>query len=134
MNKVMLDTNICIYLIKNKPQSVKEKFDAYEVGEISISSITVSELYYGVYKSQMVEKNKRALSLFLAPLNIVDYDEKASIEYGKIRADLESKGTVIGSLDMLIAAHATSLGISLITNNVKEFERVEGLDLENWVS
>ena len=129
----MLDTNICIYLIKNKPLEVKEKFNAYEVGEICISSITVSELYYGVYKSQMVEKNLRALALFLAPLNIVDYNEKASIEYGKIRATLESTGKVIGSLDMLIAAHAVSLGVILVTNNTKEFERVDGLRLENWV-
>ncbi len=113
---------------------VKKKFDEYEVGEICISSITVSELYYGVSKSQMVEKNKRALSLFLAPLIIVDYDEKASIVYGETRASLESKGTVIGSLDMLIAAHALSLGVSLVSNNVKEFKRVQGLDLENWVS
>ena len=129
----MLDTNICIYLIKNKPIEVKEKFNAYEVGEICISSITVSELYYGVYKSQMVEKNLRALALFLAPLNIVDYNEKASIEYGKIRATLESTGKVIGSLDMLIAAHAVSLGVILVSNNTKEFERVDGLRLENWV-
>ena len=129
----MLDTNICIYLIKNKPLEVKEKFNAYEVGEICISSITVSELYYGVYKSQMVEKNLLALALFLAPLNIVDYNEKASIEYGKIRAILESTGKVIGSLDMLIAAHAVSLEVILVTNNTKEFERVDGLRLENWV-
>lgn len=134
MNKVMLDTNICIYLIKNKPIEVKEKFNDYEVGEICISSITVSELYYGVYKSQMVEKNLQALALFLAPLNIVDYNEKASIEYGKIRAVLESEGKVIGSLDMLISAHAVSLGVTLVTNNTKEFERVGGLKLENWVN
>lgn len=134
MNKIMLDTNICIYLIKNKPIEVKEKFNTYEVGEICISSITVSELYYGVYKSQMIEKNLQALALFLAPLNIMDYNEKASIEYGKIRAGLEQKGKVIGSLDMLIAAHALSLGIILVSNNTKEFERIEGLKLENWVS
>lgn len=130
----MLDTNICIYLIKNRPLEVKEKFNAYEVGEICISSITVSELYYGVHKSQMVEKNLQALALFLAPLNIVDYDEKASIRYGKIRAALELTGKVIGSLDMLIAAHASSLGVILVTNNTKEFERVSGLKLENWVN
>lgn len=130
----MLDTNICIYLIKNKPIEVKEKFNDYEVGEICISSITVSELYYGVYKSQIVEKNLQALALFLAPLNIVDYNEKASIEYGKLRAALESAGKVIGSLDMLIAAHAVSLGVTLVTNNTKEFERVGELKLENWVN
>ena len=129
----MLDTNICIYIIKNKPQEVKIKFDEYEVGDICISSITVSELYYGVEKSRYREKNLKALSLFLAPLQILDYDEKASVEYGKIRAYLESKGKVIGSLDMLISAHAKSLGIKLITNNIKEFERVKGLSLENWV-
>lgn len=129
----MLDTNICIYLIKHKPIEVKETFNSYEVGDICISSITVSELYYGVYKSQMVEKNLQALALFLAPLNIVNYDEKASIEYGKIRALLESNGKTIGSLDMLIAAHALSLGITLVTNNVKEFERIDRLKLDNWV-
>ena len=105
----------------------------YEVGEICISSISVSELYYGVHKSQMLERNLQALALFLAPLNIVDYDEKASIEYGKIRSALESSGKTIGSLDMLIAAHAKSMGVTLVTNNTKEFERVHGLKLENWV-
>lgn len=130
----MLDTNICIYLIKNKPLEVKAKFNEYEVGEICISSITVSELYYGAEKSQFQDKNKKALSLFLAPLIIVDYDEKASLEYGKIRSTLESNGRVIGSLDMLIAAHAKSLNVKLITNNIKEFQRVNGLNLENWIS
>ena len=134
MNKVMLDTNICIYLIKNRPFEVRKKFDLYEVGEICISSISVSELYYGVEKSQMVEKNRRALALFLAPLNVVEFDAKSAIEYGKIRALLESTGRVIGSLDMLIAAHARSLGITLVTNNVKEFVRVDDLKVENWVA
>jgi len=129
----MLDTNICIYLIKNRPIEVREKFNQYEVGEIAISSITVSELYYGVEKSQHVEKNRQALSLFLAPLNILTYDEKAAIVYGKIRATLQVKGTVIGALDMLIAAHAKSMGIVLVTNNTKEFIRVEDLDVENWI-
>lgn len=129
----MLDTNICIYLIKNKPQEVKKKFNAYEVGEICISSIAVSELYYGVQKSQMIEKNQRALALFLAPLNIIAYDETAAIEYGKIRANLQVKGNVVGSLELLIAAHAKSLGVKLVTNNTKEFDRIPDLDLENWV-
>lgn len=129
----MLDTNICIYLIKNRPIELKKKFNEYEVGEICISSIVVSELYFGVEKSQMVEKNKRALALFLSSLNKVNYDEKCAIEYGKIRAELERKGQVIGSLDMLIAAHAKSMGITLVTNNTKEFDRVDGLVVENWV-
>ena len=129
----MLDTNICIYLIKNRPIELKKKFNEYEVGEICISSIVVSELYFGVEKSQMVEKNKKALALFLSSLNIVNYDEKCAIEYGKIRAELEQKGQAIGSLDMLIAAHAKSMGITLVTNNTKEFDRVDGLVVENWV-
>jgi tRNA(fMet)-specific endonuclease VapC len=129
----MLDTNICIYLIKNKPTEVKNKFNMFEVGEICISSISVSELYYGVHKSQMIERNLKALALFLAPLNIVDYDEKAVIEYGKIRSTLESRGKTIGSLDMLIAAHAKSMGVTLVTSNTKEFKRVHELKLENWV-
>jgi tRNA(fMet)-specific endonuclease VapC len=129
----MLDTNICIYLIKNRPIELKKKFNEYEVGDICISSIVVSELYFGVEKSQMIEKNRRALALFLASLNIVNYDEKSSIEYGKIRSKLEKKGQVIGSLDMLIAAHAKSMGITLVTNNTKEFDRVDGLVVENWV-
>jgi len=129
----MLDTNICIYLIKNRPIELKTKFNEYEVGDICISSIVVSELYFGVEKSQMIEKNRRALALFLASLNIVNYDEKSSIEYGKIRANLEKKGQVIGSQDMLIAAHAKSMGITLVTSNTKEFDRVDGLVVENWV-
>ena len=129
----MLDTNICIYIIKNKPQSVKEKLKAYSIGDLTISSITVSELYYGVYKSQYVEKNLLALESFLKPFDIVEYDIEASIEYGKIRASLEKRGEVIGGLDMLIASHAKSLNMILVTNNLKEFQRVEGLKLDNWV-
>ena len=129
----MLDTNICIYLIKNKPLHVREKFNQYNIGEICISSITVSELYYGVEKSEFIDKNKQALALFLSALNIVDFDEKATVIYGKIRSDLERKGTVIGSQDMLIAAHAKSLNVELITNNVKEFQRVDGLKIDNWI-
>jgi len=129
----MLDTNICIYLIKNRPIELKKKFNEYEVGDICISSVAVSELYFGVEKSQMIEKNRRALALFLASLNIINYDEKSAIEYGKTRAKLEQKGQVIGSLDMFIAAHAKSMDITLVTNNTKEFDRVEGLVVQNWV-
>ena len=129
----MLDTNICIYIIKNKPQCVREKFIEFDIGALMISSITVSELYYGVYKSLHVEKNLLALEHFLKPFDIVDYDFLASIEYGKIRADLEKKGTVIGGLDMQIAAHAKSLDSILVTNNLKEFNRVKNLKLDNWV-
>ena len=129
----MLDTNICIYIIKNKPKSVMEKFKQYDIGDISLSSITVSELYYGAYKSQYIEKNLLALEHFLQPFNIVEYDLKASIEYGQIRATLERRGNIIGGLDMQIAAHARSLDMTLVTNNTKKFIRVDDLILDNWV-
>ena len=129
----MLDTNICIYIIKNKPQSLREKFREFDVGDLCISSITVSELYYGVYKSLYVEKNILALEHFLRPFDILEYDLHASIEYGKITATLEKSGKVIGGLNMMIAAHALSNKMTLVTNNIKEFERVENLVLDNWV-
>ena len=129
----MLDTNICIYIIKNKPQSVKERFREFEIGELCISTITVSELMYGAYKSEHTEKNLKAIESFLLPFEIVDYDFRASMEYGKIRAYLEKKGKVIGNMDMQIAGHAFALDLVLVTNNTKEFERVEGLALDNWV-
>lgn len=129
----MLDTNICIYIQKNKPEHVREKFKEFSIGDISLSGITVSELYFGAYKSQYIEKNLLALEHFLRPFNLVEYGVKASIEYGKIRASLEKSGNTIGGLDMMIAAHAKSLDAVLVTNNLKEFQRVEGLVVENWV-
>lgn len=133
MSKIMLDTNICIYIIKNRPTSVKEKFREFEFSDLCLSSITASELYFGAYKSQYVEKSLMALESFLKPFNILDYDLKASKEYGKIRAELEKSGQVIGSLDMQIAAHALAYNMTLVTNNTKEFERVQGLSLDNWI-
>jgi len=133
MKDIMLDTNICIYIIKNKPQTVMKKFQKYNVGDISLSSITVSELYYGAYKSEYIEKNLLALEHFLQPFDILEYDLKASIEYGQIRATLEKQGNIIGGLDMQIAAHARSLDMILITNNTKEFARVDNLVIDNWV-
>ncbi len=130
---MMLDTNICIYIIKNRPESVREQFKAFDIGELCLSSITVSELMYGVYKSQYVEKNLLAIENFLMPFDIVNYDYNASMEYGKIRASLERKGQVIGGMDMQIAAHAKSLNMILITNNGKEFKRVHGLEIDNWI-
>ncbi len=129
----MLDTNICIYIIKNKPKSVMKKFKEYEIGDLALSSVTVSELYYGAYKSLFIEKNLLALEHFLQPFNILEYGLKASIEYGDIRATLERQGNVIGGLDMQIAAHARSLDMTLVTNNTKEFIRVPNLVIDNWV-
>ncbi len=131
--KYMLDTNICIYLIKRKPQQVLAKFQKHTVGDIGISSITVAELQYGVAKSQRQQQNQAALDLFLAPLEIVDFDPTAARQYGRIRAELEQLGTPIGAYDLLIAGHAQSLAVTLITNNIREFARVPELKVENWV-
>ncbi len=128
----MLDTNICIYIMKNKPEHIREKLRTYNLGDVYLSNIVVSELYYGAYKSEQVERNLVALEYFLKPFNIIDYDLRASIEYGKIRGTLEKAGKAIGGMDMLIAAHARSLDFTLVTNNTKEFERIENLVIDNW--
>jgi tRNA(fMet)-specific endonuclease VapC len=129
----LLDTNICIYLIKQKPSKVLARFQTLALSDIGISSITVAELEYGVCKSQQQEKNRSALMQFLIPLEIIDFDQAAATVYGEIRSDLERRGLVIGAMDMLIAAHALSLGVTLVSNNVREFSRVGNLSLENWV-
>jgi tRNA(fMet)-specific endonuclease VapC len=128
----LLDTNICIYLIKNRPQKVLERFRQYTPKEIAISSITVFELEYGIQKSRYPEQSRKALSKFLLPLNIVMFDEDAASESANIRAELEKKGTPIGPFDLLIAGIARSMDMTLITNNIKEFNRVKKLKLENW--
>ena len=131
--RYMLDTNICIYVIKHKPESVFRKLKKIKPEDVCISSITYAELAYGVEKSAQPERNRLALSMMLSSIEIVAFDDAAADEYGEIRSGLERKGTPIGSLDMLIAAHARSLGCTLVTNNTKEFCRVEGLKLANWV-
>lgn len=132
--KFILDTNICIYIIKQKPPEVLQKLNTYQVGDIGVSSITVAELEFGVQKSQFPNRNQQALTQFLLPLKVVDFDNAAATVYGNIRARLEKQGTSIGSLDTLIAAHALSLQATLITNNIKEFSRVPNLKLDNWLS
>ncbi|HBA50803.1 MAG TPA: VapC toxin family PIN domain ribonuclease [Lachnospiraceae bacterium] len=132
--KYMLDTNICIYTIKKKPESVIRKFLSHDPDELCISSITYAELMHGVEKSQAAEKNRLALTLFLSPIVVLDFGSSAAEEYGKIRAELERKGTPIGSMDLLIAGHAKSENLILVTNNTREFVRVEGLKLEDWAS
>lgn len=127
-----LDTNICIYIIKKKPRQVRDKFQTLSLGEMGVSSITVAELEYGVYKSQQPDKNKLALEQFLLPLEIIPFDEKSTTIYGKIRTRLEKQGQVIGSMDMLIASQALALNLVLVTNNVKEFARIPELIIENW--
>ena len=131
--KYMLDTNICIYLIKQQPRQMIDKFQGIAPGEITISTVTVAEMMYGVGKSQHKEKNKAALESFLAPLEIVDFNFRAAQHYGVVRAYLEKKGKPIGAYDLMIAAHALSLGLVLVTNNKREFQRIPDLIVENWV-
>ena len=128
----MLDTNICIYVIKHKPEKVFRKIQTIYPEDVCISSVTYAELVHGVEKSAAVEKNRLALSMFLANMEILGFDVEAADCYGKIRADLEKKGTPIGPLDMMIAGHAQSLGYTVVTNNVKEFSGVSALRIENW--
>jgi len=132
--KLMLDTNICIYIIKQQPVTVLKRFLEYQIGDIGISTITLSELRYGVAKSTHQEKNAKALDEFITPLEVISFDEEAAHVYGEIRATLEKSGTPIGSMDMLIAAHAISLGIPLVTNNTREFVRISILNVIDWVA
>jgi tRNA(fMet)-specific endonuclease VapC len=132
MIKLMLDTNMCIYIIKQKPKKVIDKFRKLSFSEVAISSIVLSELEFGVVKSTQPAQNRLALAQFLAPLEILAYDDIAAFYYGKIRAHLQKMGTPIGSLDLLIAAHTLSVGCSLVTNNESEFQRVPRLKILNW--
>lgn len=131
--KYVLDTNICVFVIRQKPWVVVEKFKQFVADELAISSVTLAELRYGADKSSDPGKNHAALDLFLAPLAIADFDSQAAEHYGVVRADLERRGLPIGALDTMIAAHALRLGIPLVTNNTREFARVNGLLLEDWV-
>ena len=122
-----------IYVIKHKPESVLQKFQSLEPSDFCISSITLAEIEYGISKSSRPDRNRFAFDMFISGIDILSFDDAAASEYGPIRAGLERKGTPIGPNDMLIAAHAKSLGFTIVTNNVREFERVEGLKVENWV-
>ena len=130
----MLDTNMCIYLIRRRPPQVLERFQHHTIGDIGISTVTLAELHYGAAKSQFPERNQQALEAFILPLEVVPFDAVAAAAYGPIRATLERQGMLIGAMDMLIAAHALSLRATLVTNNTNEFTRVQGLRLENWTT
>jgi len=130
--KFLLDTDICIYIIKRKPEKVFRHFRALIPGDIGISSITLTELEHGVQKSHERVRNQAALEEFLIALDVAEYDTKAARHYGIIRADLERKGKIIGGNDLLIASHALALSVILVTNNLKEFSRIHGLNMENW--
>lgn len=129
--KYMLDTNMCIYAQKNISQVIEKIKNNFQYG-VAISSITLAELEFGVQASANIEKNTIALYKFLSIIEILDFDSSAATEYGKIRTDLKGKGTPIGNMDMLIAAHAKSEDLIVVTHNTREFERVEGLQLEDW--
>lgn len=131
--KYMLDTNICIYMIKNKPESVRRKFASLFSGDICISSVTFFELEKGVLKSQQKEKNQVLLNRFADDVLVVPFDDSAAQGAASVGALLEQRGQAIGPYDTLIAGHAMSLDLVLVTNNLKEFERVAGLCCENWV-
>jgi tRNA(fMet)-specific endonuclease VapC len=131
MIKYMLDTNIAIYVIKHKPIHVLNQFNRH-ANQMCLSMMSVSELLHGAEKSQFPEKTLQTVEDFISRLAILDYDYAAASQYGDIRAKLERKGTPIGVNDLHIAAHARSRGLILVTNNLREFERVEGLRIENW--
>ena len=128
----MLDTNICIYAIKNKPEKVLQRLEANLQKGLCISAITLAELEHGVEKSAYPQKNGAALIQFLSILDVLPFDDLAAVEYGRICACLQKRGTPIGTMDMLIAGHARAEKLTLVTNNVREFQRVAELKIENW--
>ena len=131
--KYMLDTNICIFIIKHQPENAIRKFMEHDPDDICISAITYAELAHGVEKSLVRDRNRIALTVLLSEIQIVPFDDLAAQVYGVVKADLQKKGTPIGPLDTLIAAHAKALNLTLVTNNTKEFARVDGLALDDWV-
>lgn len=133
MLKYMLDTDICIYTIKRKPAHLKRLFNAH-IGQLCISSVTWGELIRGAEKSQQVAHNLAVIEGFAARLEILDFDRSAAQHFGEIRANLEKRGTPIGGYDVMIAGHARSSGLILVTNNEAEFNRVEGLRVQNWLT
>ena len=128
----MLDTNICIFLIKRQSDELMHRMRVFHTGEIGVSVVTVAELQYGVSKSEHKERNQTALQAFLLPLDIADFSFDVTVTYGHIRVELERDGQPIGPLDTMIAAQALSLDVPLVTNNTREFERVKGLRVEDW--
>ncbi len=132
--KYMLDTSLCIHMIRNKPVAVMERFRRHQAEEVCISSITYAELCYGIGQGRYRERNLLALSVFLSGIQIVSFDSLAAIHLGKLQAEPGAGGRTANSMDMLIAAHALSLGLTIVTNDPMAFERAKGLRVENWVS
>jgi len=130
--KYLLNSDICIYLINGKSGKILKRMTAKDPNEVCISSVTLFELTYGVEKSRQVERNKLALAHFCASLNILAFDDRAAQEAGVVRADLEKVGKTIGAYDVMIGAHARSIGATVVTNNTKEFKHIQSLKVENW--
>ncbi|MBI5904622.1 MAG: type II toxin-antitoxin system VapC family toxin [Deltaproteobacteria bacterium] len=130
--KFLLDTNVCIDMIRGRPGRILSRLRRCRPGDVGISSITLAELWHGVAKSRNPEGNAAALEGFLLPLEVLDFGEEAALAYGSVRASLEKTGTPIGSMDTLIAAHAASLGATVVTSNTREFRRVRSLDVVDW--
>lgn len=131
MLKYMLDTNIVIYTLRNRPARVREAFDRH-AGEMCLSTVTLGELIYGAEKSAQVERNLSVIEGLAARLEVPAFDARAAMHFGQIRAELHRSGNAIGPFDMMIAGHARALGLILVSNNLGEFERVPGLRLQNW--
>ena len=131
--RYLLDTNICSYILKNRPASVKQKFDEVGASHLCTSSVVLAELYYGAARHPKSVIIRKEIDDFVSRLVVVAWDEQAANHYGAIRAALEKAGTPVGAMDMLIAAHARSMKATLVTNNLREFERIDGLTVQNWV-
>ncbi|MEI7902465.1 MAG: type II toxin-antitoxin system VapC family toxin [bacterium] len=131
--RYLLDTNTCIYIIKRSPPAVYDRFKLLRVGDVGVSAITYCELQFGVAKSSRPDENQLALTEFISPLEVRDFPAAAAVVFGKIRARLQHAGTPVGNYVLLIAAHALYEGLTLVTNNTKEFNRVPGLKVENWI-
>ena len=132
--KYLLDTNICIYIIKNNPPAVQRRFSKERLGDIAISSFTVAELFNGAEKSSQLDRNIIWIQKFLQPLVTLQFNEEDAAVYGKSRAQLERKGEPIGAMDLLIAAQTISEDLVLVMNNVREFQRIDSIHIENWAS
>jgi len=132
MLRYMLDTNICIYVIKNRPEGLRERFNRL-ADQLCISAVTLAEIIYGAEKSARQIENIKIVEQFAARLDVLPFGERAATHYGQIRADLERAGHPIGLHDMMIGGHARSEGLTLVSNNVREFQHIEGLRVDNWV-
>ena len=133
MNRFLLDTNILIYTLKNRPQQVRARFEQHE-GSIAVSTVSLGELVFGAERSEKPQENLRVIESLIARLDVLPFDETAAFHFGQIRAELFNQGQPIGPFDTMIAAHARSSGLVLVSNNTGEFSRVSGLRLENWAT